>query len=115
MTWWAWVLLWAALLMASAVVMFLLARSLWRKTVALFQELGTAADRLAVLDEELTTLAERGGAQEELAVFADPARLRQDRARSRSGTGSGGQPRHRTAAVRPTEPGRAATRRPAHR
>lgn len=84
MTWWAWVLLWTALVAGAATVVFQLARSLWRKSVALFDELGTAADRLAVLDEELTTLTERTTPGPDLAVFADPTGLRQARVRARS-------------------------------
>jgi hypothetical protein len=91
--------------------MFLIGRDLWRKAVALFDELGTAADRLSVLDEELTTLAERAGPDDELAIFADPATLRKARAQARStASRSGRQPRHRAAVVRPTEPGRAIAR-----
>ncbi len=85
------------------------ARSLWRKGVALFAELDAASQRLGVLDGELTTLAERtDAAAEELAVFADPARLRQARAQRRSR--SSRLTRHRAPAVRPTEPGRATAR-----
>lgn len=87
MTWWAWVLLWTAIVVGAAAVFFLVARSLWRKSVALFTELGTAADRLAVLDQELATLTERSTGQPELAVFADPVKLRQARDRARSGRG----------------------------
>ena len=111
MTWWAWTLLWAVLVVAAVVVLFRLARDLWRKVMALFEELGTAADRLGALDQELTTLAERSAAPEGLAVFADPAELRQARAQARSGrSGPSRQPRHRAATVRPTEPGRATAR-----
>lgn len=111
MTWWAWVLVWAVLVIAAAGVMFLIGRELWRKAMALFDELGTAADRLSVLDQELTTLAERAGPDEELAIFADPTALRQARERARSTPArSGRQPRHRALVVRPTEPGRSGVR-----
>jgi hypothetical protein len=95
-TWWAWVLLWAALVIGSAGAIFLQGRSLWRKVSALFTELGTAADRLGVLDRELNSLAERAPeVSRDLAVFADPARLRQERAMTRSGQSDGRTPRHR--------------------
>jgi hypothetical protein len=103
--------MWAVLVLAAAGVMFLVGRDLWRKAVALFDELGTAADRLSVLDQELTTLAERTDDDDGLAIFADPALLRQARAQSRtSRSGRQPQPRHRAAVVRPTEPGRSAAR-----
>ena len=111
MTWWAWVLVWAVLVVAAGGVMFLIGRDLWRKAMALFDELGTAADRLSMLDQELTTLAERTGPDEQLAIFADPASLRQAREQARSRAArSGRQPRHRALVVRPTEPGRASVR-----
>lgn len=112
MTWWAWVLLWTALVVGAAGVMFLLARSLWRKSMALLGELGTAADRLGTLDQELGTLAERTTPADDLAVFADPQQLRQARLRTRSARcgGPASQARHRAAVIRPTEPGRAAAR-----
>jgi hypothetical protein len=104
---------WAVLVVAAGGVMFLIGRDLWRKAVALFDELGTAADRLSVLDQELTTLAERTGPDEQLAIFADPATLRQAREKATRAARSGRQPRqprHRAFVVRPTEPGRAAVR-----
>jgi hypothetical protein len=92
--------------------MFLLVRSLWRKSMALLDELGTAADRIGTLDQELGTLAERTTQANDLAVFADPQRLRQARLRTRSAHYGGPAPqaRHRATVVRPTEPGRAAAR-----
>lgn len=101
MTWWAWVLLWTALVAGAATVVFQLVRALWRKSVALFDELGTAADRLAVLDEELTTLTERTTPGPDLAVFADPTGLRQARVRAGSERRvPGHRRRHRAADVR---------------
>ena len=105
--WWAWVLLWTALVVGAAGVMFLLARSLWRKSMALFEELGPAADRLDVLDHELSTLTERSAPDPDLAVFADPSLLRQVRLRAKAGRAAPGrQPRHRAAAL-PQDPGAA--------
>jgi hypothetical protein len=110
-TWWAWTLLWVVLLAGAVTVILLQARSLWRKAVALVQELSLAADRLDALDRELATLAEHEATRDELAVFADPARLRQAWVRAR-GTRrhTPHQPRHRATVVRPTEPGRATLR-----
>jgi uncharacterized protein (DUF3084 family) len=77
-TWWAWTLLWVVLVAASLGVFFLIARSLWRSAVALMDELGTAADRLSAVRDEMETL-QAAAAQEDLAVFADPTQLRQER------------------------------------
>lgn len=118
-------LLWTVLSVGAIGVMLLLGRSLWRKSLALFRELGEAADRLGVLDEELTRVGPpAASASDDLAIFADPVRLRQEwmlrqewtaprtERTGRSGwTGrtlrTGRQPRHRAVTVRPTEPGRA--------
>jgi 1,6-anhydro-N-acetylmuramate kinase len=107
-TWWAWVLLWTTLVAGAIGVLLVQARSLWRKAMALFDELGTAADRLGALDQELTTLAERSAAAEELAIFTDPVELRQARAQGRPVRHR--PPRHRALPVRPTEPGQATAR-----
>jgi hypothetical protein len=109
-TWWGWVLLWTALAAGSAGLMSLIARSLWRKSMALFDELGTAADRLAVLDQELSTLAERSAPSADLAVFADPTELRQARIQATwGGPAPVHRPRHRASAL-PPEPGGARAR-----
>jgi hypothetical protein len=112
-TWWAWVLVWTAAALGAVTVMFRLARSLWRKSVALFTALGDAADRLGAVDErDANPEDERaipGGhtdaAAAELAIFASPARLRQSRAQARSRRPRPAHPpRHRAVLVRPTEP-----------
>jgi hypothetical protein len=79
-TWWVWVFLWAALTAGAAWTMFLLGRSLWRKSMALLGELGTASERFAVLSEEVNALGESSRLAPELAVFEDPADLRRQRA-----------------------------------
>lgn len=91
--------------------MFILGRSLWRKSTGLFHELGTAADRLGVLDQELATLAGRNTPPDDLAVFADPTQLRQARLQARSRRSSPARPpRHRGLVASPTETGRARSR-----
>jgi hypothetical protein len=77
-TWWAWTLLWVVLVAGALGVFFLIGRSLWRKVRALAGELGTASDRLSAVAGELQTLAEKSQGQD-LAVFSDPTRLRQER------------------------------------
>jgi hypothetical protein len=109
--WWAWVLFWTALVAGATGVMFVLGRSLWRKSMELFHELGTAADRLGVLDQELAALVKRSAPPDDLAVFADPAQLRQARLQARSRRSSPARPpRHRGLVARPTEPGRPRSR-----
>ncbi len=53
MTWWAWVLLWLVLVLAAAGVLYLAARRLLRKGLALAGELGAAADLLADVSRRL--------------------------------------------------------------
>jgi hypothetical protein len=80
MTWWAWTLLWAVLVLGSLWVFFVLGRSLWRKASDLLAELGTASERLAEVSAQLDALGDRPPVREEPAVFADPAELRRERA-----------------------------------
>ena len=51
-----WVAVWAVLLLAAAVVFFLLGRDLWRKAKALTRELGIASDQLAEIADRLDDL-----------------------------------------------------------
>ncbi|MFI7589104.1 hypothetical protein ACIB24_18735 [Spongisporangium articulatum] len=78
-----WVTVWLVLLAATAVLFFLIGRSLWRKATALLTALGEAGERLTLLNDQLQELAER---QAEPAVFESPSKLRQERflARRRS-------------------------------
>ena len=89
MTWWLWTLVWFLLVTGALGVLFLVARSLFRKGMALARELGSASERLAVVTEELQTLG-GGRPVEELAVFADPAALRAERFAARRRGGRGG-------------------------
>lgn len=85
-------MIWLVLIAGSAGLFFLLGRNLFRKVKILLREIGEAADRLGVITDELQVLAERS---DELAVFADPSQMRQERflaGRSREGR-------------RPTRPG----------
>ncbi len=79
--WW-WVLLWVVLVVAGAVVLGMLLMSLWRRSVALFAELGTAAERMGRLGSQLEHL-DRARASLQPAVFTDPAQLRRERERVR--------------------------------
>lgn len=102
MNWWEWVFLWATLVAVTAWTMFLLGRSLWRRAMALLTELDTASERFSALSDELGALQTAPSRGPELAVFADPAELRRERAaggrhRARHRTPAGAPPRtHRT-------------------
>jgi hypothetical protein len=77
-TWWAWTALWVGLVLGALGVFFLVGRSLWRKGMALAGELGAATERLSAVATELGELQQRPDG-EDLAVFADPLELRQQR------------------------------------
>ena len=79
MTWWEWTLVWVVLAAAALGVFALIARGLWRKATALVAELGTASDRLSAVADELETISVTAAQPDELAVFASPTRLRQER------------------------------------
>lgn len=56
MTWWGWLLLWTVLVVGAVAGHFLLVRRLWRQVKALTGELGTAADRFAVVGDHIAGL-----------------------------------------------------------
>jgi hypothetical protein len=49
MTWWTWLLLWAALVLGAAAVLCLLGRRLWRQAKDLTKELRKATERVGSL------------------------------------------------------------------
>ena len=85
MSWWLWVLIWAALVVGAVAFLFLMLRRLWRQLRLLFADLGTATDRLTAVSAELERLQERTErADPPATVFDQPGRLRQQRFRDRS-------------------------------
>lgn len=80
MTWWAWLILWTAILAGSGWLFFVLGRGLWRQSTALFSELGTASERLGAVMDQLDVLGEQVKERQDLAVFADPVALQRERA-----------------------------------
>ena len=52
----SWVAVWVVLVLAAAIVFFLLGRDLWRKAKALTRELGIASDQLAEIADRLDDL-----------------------------------------------------------
>lgn len=79
MTWWAWLILWTAILAGTGWTFFVLGRGLWRQASALFSELGTASERLGAVMDQLDVLGEQVKERQELAVFADPVSLKRER------------------------------------
>jgi hypothetical protein len=86
MAWWWWVLIWVFLVGVSAAIVTVIGLSLWRKAKILLSELSIATERLGTVSAQLQELA---GRSEELAVFTDPAQLRQERYLARRGSRSG--------------------------
>lgn len=76
-----WAAVWILLVLSSLAVFALLARSLWRKALALAEEMSAAGERVTALSDRLEEV--RAAARQELAVFQDPQRLRRERDRAR--------------------------------
>jgi hypothetical protein len=58
---WAWVLLWVVLVLAAAILLALVARSLFRRGVALLRDLGAAAQLLGEVGRSLDEDAPSAG------------------------------------------------------
>jgi hypothetical protein len=78
-TWWAWLLVWVALLGGAGLVFFLLGRDLWRRAETLFADASTAGERFGAVLEQVDTLGAEVARRQEAAVFADPVALRRER------------------------------------
>ena len=79
-----WLLVWVLLLAFAGLVLFLSGRMLWRKGLALVDEIGEASDRLSPALDRLDAATPDRPAPE-LAVFADPVELRRARDKARDG------------------------------
>jgi hypothetical protein len=79
MAWWWWLLIWVALFVAAGALFAVILLSLWRKGVELASELTEAADRFALISENLERLAPPAPKP---AVFDDQAALRAQRERT---------------------------------
>jgi len=79
-----WVMIWVVLLVAAGWYLGVRSWRLWGQTRELGSELATAQRRLEEVQGELELLGERIGSPDELAVFADPAIARRERARARA-------------------------------
>jgi hypothetical protein len=84
---WFWFLLWLIIIGGTVVVLFLVGRSLWRRAVALGEEIALASERVEVLTEELNKLEIPVPEPPGPAIFTSPAQLRLERARRRGGRG----------------------------
>lgn len=74
-----WVLIWIILVLAAVAIFAVLGRSLWRKGLALADEMASSADKLSEASARLEEA--RAQAPQPLAVFEDPVRLRIERER----------------------------------
>jgi predicted negative regulator of RcsB-dependent stress response len=83
-----WVAIWVGLVLFAIAVVGLLGWSLWRRGKALFTEIGQAGDRFSQVSVRLQAVSVERQLPE-LAVFSDPATLRQQatarKARHRAG------------------------------
>jgi hypothetical protein len=93
--WWVWVLIWVALVLGAAGVLFVLGRRGYRTAKLFLAELEKASERLAVVSQDLQEFAQHAP---EPAVFGDPSRLRQERFLERHRSGRGGHHGERTPA-----------------
>ena len=85
-----WFLLWTVLVLGAGVLFALIGRSLWRKGVALFWEVGSAAERLGAALEQVD---DRGPAEPAvLGVFADVEEVRRELAAGRAARSRGRGP-----------------------
>lgn len=70
-SWWGWLLLWVGLVVALLVILALLAYVLFRKAIALMNELSAVVDKTAVLDVETAELS-----RPQIAVLAEMREIR---------------------------------------
>ena len=78
--WW-WILLWSVLVVGALAVLAYLGLRIFRSGVALFSELGEAAERMDRIATEVQKLHPSPAAPAEAAVFDDPRRLKKERDR----------------------------------
>jgi hypothetical protein len=83
MPWWSWLLIWSGLVIALLAMLTLFAVSLFRKGVALAEELATTAATLELLDRASDVAAEQ---HTELAILQtrSEVRARREQVRARS-------------------------------
>ncbi|MES2171254.1 MAG: hypothetical protein V4479_11125 [Actinomycetota bacterium] len=80
MPWWSWVVIWAVLAVALLAMLASMAFRLFRKGVAVLDELGTLASKMEILEQESEEL---GRQREQLAILAGATYTRERRARIR--------------------------------
>jgi len=76
------VMIWVCLLLVAGVYLGTRVWALWGQTKELGSELAAAERRLDAVQGQMELLGERIRSTEQLAVFADPATLRKERARA---------------------------------
>ena len=91
-----WVGVWVLLVLLAGLVLFVLGRSIWRKTALLLREAGEATGRLGQAAARIE-VATGTTATVQLAVFDDPNVLRREQ---RPGRSTGQRGRHLSRPVR---------------
>lgn len=77
MTWWMWIVLWAALVLAALAVIGLLGWKVIKSGMALMDELDSTSETLSGISDRVEEIADTRTFQP--AIFADPAMLRAER------------------------------------
>ena len=73
MAWWSWLIIWTCLVLALIAVLAVSAWRLFRKAVSVFDELGTLAEKTALLDAAVTEFDDQ---QAELAILQTLSEVR---------------------------------------
>lgn len=84
MPWWSWVVIWVVLALALVAMFALMGIRLFRKGVAVFDELEILAGTLEILDEASDSLDDARVQREQLALLVGTEETRRRRAAVRS-------------------------------
>lgn len=103
MPWWSWLIIWTCLVLALVTVLVVSAWRLFRKAVAIFDDLGTLAEKTELLDAATTEFDEQ---RAELAILQKLSDVQARRRHVREAASARRQGRHSTRLAR----GRALTR-----
>lgn len=80
MPWWSWLIIWTCLVLALIAMLVVSAWKLFRKAVAVFDELGTLAEKTELLDAAITDFNEQPA---ELAILQKLSDVRAARTHAR--------------------------------
>jgi hypothetical protein len=97
MPWWSWLVIWTCLALALVAVLVIAAWRLFRKAVAVFDELGTLAAKTELLDGAVTEFDEQ---QAELAILQKLSDVQARRRQIRDASALRRDARHTTRVAR---------------